>query len=491
MSKIDQNHVEIVRNSAFFQPDFYLAQLADAGLQGLDPAAHYLLYGAIERRDPGPDFSTLAYLGDNVDVAILGINPLFHYEVYGRHEGRVVRPSSVRLQRARASQGVDVGAGRRKRAAILHIGTEKTGTTFIQRFLWQNREQFPQQGVFIPSAGRIAPLMAQYTSLPLLCGAPERISDLVPRGRQLDEMRRRFEDEIAFEMDSLPQSIDTVVFSSEHLHSRIKNKDEISQLKSFLDRFFESYRIIVYLRRQDEMGVSFYNERLKGGDNPESIFDLTVDNSYYDLYGLLREWSAVFGRDSVHPRLFDRREFPQGELLRDFLDAIGVTPFEGAKLGFQNNPSLNVTGQAVVRAFNSFHQHAATDGGGPDFDELRGRLMDFLTEHYAGRGSQPSQEEARAFYAAFAEDNEKLRAEWFPDHSRLFDDAFDKYPESPENDVALAKLIDPLLEFALHSYRAHLREKNGLRRDLDFLRNSVVEVSLARRRREVEESLKD
>lgn len=70
-----------IRTSALFDPAFYARSVGGG-------AAHYLLRGAEEGLDPGPFFSTIGYLRQNPDVAQTGMNPLAHYELYGRKEGR-------------------------------------------------------------------------------------------------------------------------------------------------------------------------------------------------------------------------------------------------------------------------------------------------------------------------------------------------------------------------------------------------------------------
>lgn len=79
---------QVVRHSMLFDADWYAAQHADVQRAGMDPAYHYAIHGAREGRDPGPWFSTCAYLGLHPDVASAGLNALYHFEVHGRREGR-------------------------------------------------------------------------------------------------------------------------------------------------------------------------------------------------------------------------------------------------------------------------------------------------------------------------------------------------------------------------------------------------------------------
>ena len=79
-----------IRNSAFFDRDFYLNSNPDVRAAGGDPAAHYLACGGQEGRDPSPFFSTHEYLAKFPDVAASGLNALAHYELYGRREMRSI-----------------------------------------------------------------------------------------------------------------------------------------------------------------------------------------------------------------------------------------------------------------------------------------------------------------------------------------------------------------------------------------------------------------
>jgi O-antigen biosynthesis protein len=45
-----------IRNSVFFDADFYLGTYPDVASSGLDPAMHYLLHGALEGEIPGLTF---------------------------------------------------------------------------------------------------------------------------------------------------------------------------------------------------------------------------------------------------------------------------------------------------------------------------------------------------------------------------------------------------------------------------------------------------
>ncbi len=84
-----------LRDSGFFDAAWYAAEYPDVPLTGIDPAEHYLRFGAMLGRNPGPNFDTVYYLASNPDVAAARINPLMHYILHGREEGRTPRPFAL------------------------------------------------------------------------------------------------------------------------------------------------------------------------------------------------------------------------------------------------------------------------------------------------------------------------------------------------------------------------------------------------------------
>ena len=75
-----------------FDADWYLEKYPDVAVLGLDPYAHYLMFGAHEGRNPNPLFDTNWYLERYPDVKNEGLNPLMHYYNHGAREGRDPHP---------------------------------------------------------------------------------------------------------------------------------------------------------------------------------------------------------------------------------------------------------------------------------------------------------------------------------------------------------------------------------------------------------------
>lgn len=68
-----------IRASDLFDAAWYLETYPDVLDTDLTPEEHFLRHGAADGRDPGPSFSTVAYLRGHPEVAKSGENPLVHH----------------------------------------------------------------------------------------------------------------------------------------------------------------------------------------------------------------------------------------------------------------------------------------------------------------------------------------------------------------------------------------------------------------------------
>ncbi len=74
-----QKDIRLLRDSGWFDTDWYLTEYPDVAQSEVEPIRHYLLFGAAEGRNPGPSFNTHAYLRDHPELVDRHVNPLVHY----------------------------------------------------------------------------------------------------------------------------------------------------------------------------------------------------------------------------------------------------------------------------------------------------------------------------------------------------------------------------------------------------------------------------
>jgi len=82
----NQRNYLIIKNSKYFDIDYYLLHNEDVKLAKIDAITHYLQYGWKENRDCTPIFDGNEYLRKHLEVYKLGIPPLLHYELYGKKD---------------------------------------------------------------------------------------------------------------------------------------------------------------------------------------------------------------------------------------------------------------------------------------------------------------------------------------------------------------------------------------------------------------------
>ena len=87
--------MEIIKNSGYFDSEYYCFRYPDISESSIDPIWHYLYYGYKEGRDPSKYFKTTWYIENNPDIRSANINPLVHYLLYGKNEGRRTSPTFI------------------------------------------------------------------------------------------------------------------------------------------------------------------------------------------------------------------------------------------------------------------------------------------------------------------------------------------------------------------------------------------------------------
>lgn len=85
------DEARMLKDSGWLDATWYVDRYPDVAESGIDPAVHYLEFGAMEGRDPGPKFDTNFYTKTYADVAASGINPLLHFIQHGQGENRKPR----------------------------------------------------------------------------------------------------------------------------------------------------------------------------------------------------------------------------------------------------------------------------------------------------------------------------------------------------------------------------------------------------------------
>jgi hypothetical protein len=225
-----------------------------------------------------------------------------------------------------------------RRRLILHIGTQKTGTTSFQKSLYANRKRLLELGIrslseAVPgqlATGErrrnlvgLAHLMLRRS---LLTGP--RIRGVVPA---LDDHQRQ--ERLARRADRLKTVLEETIILSAEAFCFFRTAQEKARLRDFIARTGRAVTVLLVLRDQASWRASWASQ-LNKPDGLRAIVDAQTDANridadwYFDRAAILDFWSE-----------FDLQTLQYGDsdnIVDDLFRRAGVDPL-GLKTGFHSN----------------------------------------------------------------------------------------------------------------------------------------------------------
>jgi len=222
-----------------------------------------------------------------------------------------------KLSRLMSGQPPDTQSTSADPVVYLHIGMAKTGTTAIQRFLYENHSVLlEKQGCLYPDHS-----LGWYQHVPLVKAIVMPVFPQAIFNKAIPDI------EVGDWLDGLTRQYDSInchkiIVSSEFLwaspamqtHLQYHGDTEenfalIEEVIAKVKETFSSYsevKIVVYLRRQDTWLESFFNQQIKAGAViPSEEAVLKVKN--YLLYAKnLKIWGKYFGSDNVIVKFYEQ-----------------------------------------------------------------------------------------------------------------------------------------------------------------------------------------
>ncbi|HWR98367.1 MAG TPA: hypothetical protein VN317_08085 [Candidatus Methanoperedens sp.] len=327
----------------------------------------------------------------------------------------------------------------------LHVGTHKTGTTALQQFFAGNRSRLSQLGVLYPDAG--SPHHARLAAA-LRSGDRQPLLDVLAS----PEAARH----------------PAVLLSSEDFERQAAALD-------FLRALAPCVTIVIYLRRQDFYVQSSYQASVK---SPYRRSSQTFAQFYaecaagalggaprrLDWLALVESWSAVFDRENVVVRPYERGQFAGGSIFADFLGVLGLALDEGFALPppERSNPGFSREIVELLRLSNELRgveQQAQlvqlmNECAASDVAAVATRTYDYLSPaqrvELLGRVEEGNRRIAREY---LGREDGRLFLEPWPD------------PAAPwqEQDSDLQRVAPPLVGLIAHLHHETLELASQLR----------------------------
>lgn len=338
---------------------------------------------------------------------------------------------------------------------ILHIGTEKTGTTLLQKWLYENEKNLKKQKIALTHTSGITNnrSLVSYI-LGGLDGYLKKKDVFTETEREgfFEDFEGRFEREIA---QLKAEGMETCLITSEHFHSRMQEPSQIAELKKFLDRFFDSYSIVCYFREQSKLRTSRYSTLLKGGGATKiEEFDNEADEEthYYNYHLFFKKWEDVFGKAALKPRIFERDLLAEGDLRIDFLRT-ALPDVKAEALDFEKtsaNESISSDQAAFFRTVNGNRPRYVNDHADPTGKILKSVIV---KSSPVEKSTPISDDRQVDFYNTFDASNKKFFQEYFGEDGNLF-----KKPTPPSDTTKNG--VSPEVDYATSILDSILSKKN-------------------------------
>lgn len=306
---------------------------------------------------------------------------------------------------------------------VLHIGTPKTATTFVQGVWVLNRRRLAEEaGVLYPEAGRLGVRRLVGSQHSLFFAALDddhqlglRIEHDVVEAQAMADYRARFE--VALDAEIAAARPRTLLMSSEHLYQNLERPSELRRLRDWVARRSDRPPILlVCLREPTDLITSVYAEYVRSGhlkgfrswltdflDDPQ-----LPDRRRMDVAEWLAPWAEVFGDDAL--RLVRYRQPGRSG---DLCDALGAAAGLPDISGWPRPPRLRASPPAgtlqLMRLRNRLAPRFRDGRFNPAWNWKISRRVDRLS---LGRPLRLPPEAAARLRALFAEGEREAARRW-------------------------------------------------------------------------------
>lgn len=291
----------------------------------------------------------------------------------------------------------------------LHIGTPKTGTTAIQEFCRLNGRALEKRGFCYPGfPSDYALPNGRFLRWWIGTEKKEDPRDLLRAWQgKMERLARLF------------RRYPNIILSEEMLWCvpESRRSDLWGKLKEEADARGFDVRVIVYLRRQDQFLTSYWAEQVKscwGGGTWskmrwEDVLARAGSYSWLDYCAKLEGIAAYFGRERIDVRIYERERFPGGDIIADFMGALGLPLEADYRLPKgDDNPSIGGNAMEIKRIINALPEH----DGRMEAVARRIACDCYAWERSRARYSMFSPEELEAFLRRYEESNRRVARDY-------------------------------------------------------------------------------
>lgn len=357
---------------------------------------------------------------------------------------------------------------------LIHIGMPKTGTTALQNFMLNNNDKLEKYGWCYPILSGNSNMDDLERWELKTVGNGYKMYDALIESHNVSEWDKGMNILLKFLKNR------NVILSTEYIYEH--------GTEEFIENVKNSHgniKVVVYLRRQDRVIESRYNQYIKSGVECER-FQKFLDSEYIpdgllDFLLKLDSISRVIGKENLIVRVYEKQQLIGNDIITDFLSVLGV-PLSSKDLEWKKSERINdslegnyleinrlmnsvrsVDGilESVNRAWSWSDWYVAND--------IRNVCMKFssaLTQNGEKRGFF-SLDERKNFLEKFAAGNEQVARKYlYREDGILFYDKQMEYPmyeigQSSSFEADMIRVFTAMLYIQDQRMRDLLAEKSS------------------------------
>lgn len=312
------------------------------------------------------------------------------------------------------------------KTAYIHIGTEKTGTSFLQQFLFKNREKL------IKDFDILYPKLFESNNHQKL------ILNFAPDSIRTERIRKKFNLQSETRLNKhleitsnkfaelvTKREYNKILISSEHFSSRLHSKEEISNVKAFFNKYDYDVKIILVLRHQAEVILSEYSTFQRAGNT--GSFNINKENFWYNYFNLTEKWGNIFGSENIFVLKYSKKE-----LLSNFTGLLGIKLNSSFVIPPTTNNSISAKSLELLNSFNKTFPRFKNDK-----NNKRGDFYSYLVKYEKQYGPfekiKLTPQQFSLVSDKYAKQNQQIKQcfniELVPNQDIIGDYTIDKYSE--------------------------------------------------------------
>ena len=260
---------------------------------------------------------------------------------------------------------------------------------------------------------------------------------------------------------------DHVILTDESIWHALSysKKSLLQELKKEADEQKYQIKVIVYLRRQDGLLISRWNQEVKQNFNSVAVMTCEEylaasekkEKKIYQYAQKLDEIAAVIGKNNLIVRRFSPKSWKDGSIIHDFMHEIGLDVTEKfQELEESENLRLDKNTTEIKRILNK--SEFLTE---KEISYFRRFLKEISKDYIKEENTEMlAKEELQQFLELYAKENERVAEEYIGDGQPLFSNEVKDLPKwNPQNE----KMQEEIIQF-FAAVTMDLRRTNEIQR---------------------------